>query len=72
MPVPKRSSYTPIRAPRGGRTHLTSMHAPGKTACGRSCNSWIVVGVAVEPDSMAGKKGCQRCKAAVFLRVGRR
>ena len=34
--------YTPIKSRRGRVTHVTSLHNPHTTACGKKCGGWVV------------------------------
>ena len=54
-----------VQPRRGGQTHITSLRSPGRTACGRKADGYIICHIEHQHVS------CLRCKAAVFYKVKR-
>lgn len=59
---------TPIKPIHGTVVHATSLSTPQRTACGLSCDGWMVAPVA-EP--VAARVSCEKCQRAMLLPVSK-
>ncbi len=59
----RQHEHTPIRAPAGKLVHAATLRAPGKTACGRRCDGWVL---SLRPVN------CRDCKLALVFDARKR